>query len=275
MPTPRKPAASERGRRSTPPGRFREEEDQAENYSPRHAGAVSRRHREEKPEEETPRSRGASSTPPSRRSRSEPEPPSRRPKKKTQGWAAVVDKKEEMDAGFDDDKLRDFFLMDGETAIIQYIDEEPYAFDAHRIQDAKGKYLTIPCQLEHQKHCLCCRAGERTSWQGAARLLDYRGKWDKDKKEFKWDAPQEKLHSFGIQFASQLKAFVDKRRRPLTDLVIEITKAGSGKTATYNLAIALDEDDRPMRPVEWDSPFSEVSDCLPVKSDEELEKWGY
>jgi hypothetical protein len=200
----------------------------------------------------------------------------RREKPKTTGWDSVVERKEELENQQDFNDIRPFYLKDGETSIIQYLDEEPFAFEGHRIANGRGGWDTVPCQLEKQRHCLMCQDGEKASWNGAMRVLDYRGKWDKEAKDFTWDEPVEKLHIFGIQYAQQLKAYLDKKRKNATDLVIEISKSGSGKTSSHNLAPALDEQDRIMQPIVWESEYASAEELVPVPSDADLAaKYGY
>lgn len=212
---------------------------------------------------------------PSRRGAEKEEP---RRKKKLQGWDSVVARSKELDERSDKDNalLRDFYLKEGEIAIVQYLDDEPYAFEGHSIQNERGHWGLKPCQLETQKHCLMCQSDSRPTWQGAMRVLDYRGNWDKEESGFLWDEPVEKIHFFGIKLAGQLKAYADKKGKPLSSLVIEIQKVGSGKASTHNLAPAMDEaTEKVMRPIAWDSKVDSVEDCIIVPTDEELEKLGF
>ena len=55
--------------------------------------------------------------------------------------------------------VRDFFLKDGETAVVQFLQDEPYCYDAHNVRDKKGNWKVIPCGLNTKKHCVLCSDG--------------------------------------------------------------------------------------------------------------------
>lgn len=187
------------------------------------------------------------------------------------GWASMTQRKEEIESNT---SAPEFYLKNDEVAIIQYLDEEPRAFEGHRIKLPSGKYKTLPCQLEHQRYCHLCNAGEKSSWFGAMRVLDYRGKWDKDASDFLWDSQVEKIHVFGLTYAQQLHSYSVKRRVGLTKLVIEISKTGTGKTSTFNLSIGVDESGTPLAPVRH-TPTFEIDDILPPTTDEAVARLGY
>ena len=84
---------------------------------------------------------------PRRRRVDEVEDTSRRTERKTQGWGAVAKRQadiaEKREAA--ESSVRDFWLKSDETAIIQFLQDEPYCFDAHQVKDKKGNWA-----IEHR-----------------------------------------------------------------------------------------------------------------------------
>lgn len=203
-----------------------------------------------------------------------------RPETTKNGWAEVARRRKEYEEkqallADDEGKLREFWLKAGEVAIVQFLDEEPYIFDGHQIKDKNGKFGFEPCQLSVQKHCLMCRDGIKQSWKAAFRILDYRGSWDKDKEKFKWDEPVEKMWITNMTLLNLLSAVRSKRDKPLTELVLEITRTGSGKqNTTYMIEQAFDTDDNKMKPIPWSSE-KQVKESVKPKSDEALTMLGF
>lgn len=240
-------------RRSRPPSRRTSGREEPSSRRP------PRRQDSAEPEEQ-PSRRG------SRRSSSRASSPSRDSGKSASaatGWDAVVEKKEELDERRNDSYgPRDFWLLDGETAVIQPLQDEPYCFDAHRVK-VRGKWTHEPCQLTHYKTCQFCDDQVPASWRAAIKVLDYRGNWDKDAKEHKWDAEIVKAWQLSHTVALQLKEFIDRRNKPLSKMVLEVTRSGSGKKTSYNIALALDDDDQVMQPLssrEYEDEFNDISE---------------
>lgn len=213
-----------------------------------------------------------------RRTEREEEPrSSRRGERKTQGWGAVAkrqteiaEKKEAME-----NAVRDFWLKPDETAIIQFLQDEPYCYDAHQVKDKKGNWQTVPCQLNTGRHCVLCSDGVKQTWRAAFKILDYRGTWDKDKKRFKNDKPIEKIWKVGSVIAQQLKQIVDKKGKELTEMVFEVTRSGSGKDSSYNFEQAFDEDDRKMKPLDWDEQTPSAEELCQPPTEDEIDERGY
>lgn len=195
----------------------------------------------------------------------------------TQGWGAVAKRQSDLAARKKDleNTIREFWLGSDETAIIQFLQDEPYCFDAHRVKDKKGNFSVVPCQLNTGRHCAMCSDGAKQIWRAAFKVLDYRGTWDKDKKCFKHDTPVEKLWVVGSTLAQQLKQIVDKKGRDLTELVLEVTRSGSGKDSSYNFEQAFDDDDRKMKPMEWKEKYPSAEDSCQPPTDDEIDERGY
>lgn len=178
------------------------------------------------------------------------------------GWGKVANKKVVDEETKDRVILYDFFLEEGESARIQFIDDEPYCYDGHGVT-VKGKFQFLACQKSMQKHCAMCSDGIKTSWKAAFRILDFRGKYDKKKKKYDWGDPVPRLWKVSNTVASQLQAQVEgKKKRVLSKTVFDVTRTGSGKSTSYNIEIALDEDDEKVETVDF-----EGIDDLPVLED--------
>lgn len=195
----------------------------------------------------------------------------------TQGWGAVAKRQADLAEKREalENAVRDFWLKPDETATIQFLQDEPYCFDAHQVKDRKGNWAIVPCQLNVGRHCVLCSEGVRQTWRAAFKILDYRGSWDKDRKKFKCDKPVEKIWKVGSTIAQQLKQIVDKKGKSLTELVLEVTRSGSGKDSSYNFEQAFDDDDRKMKPIDWDEKTPTAEELCQPPSEDEIDEMGY
>lgn len=212
-----------------------------------------------------------------RRRRNESDGDSRRTERKTQGWGAVAKRQADIAEKREkaENSVRDFWLKPDETATIQFLQDEPYCFDAHQVKDKKGNWATIPCQLNTGRHCVLCSDGVKQTWRAAFKILDYRGSWDSDKKKFTYDKPVEKIWKVGSTIAQQLKQIVDKKGKDLTEMVFEVTRSGSGKDSSYNFEQAFDDDDRKMKPMDWDEQTPSAEELCQPPTEDEIDERGY
>lgn len=261
--------ASENSSKTTPPKRSRDEDDDEDFTDVR---------KKTSPLKPTPKPEVAKK---SRRDEDDDTPAPRAKKSTGSGWGAVAAKKKEGDASkaqqeLNANKLREVKIKDGETAVIQFLDDEPYCMDGHNVKDARGYWGFQPCQLAVQKHCLMCSDNIRLGWKAAFKVLDYRGAWDKDKKDFKHDGtPVEKIWMVSATVAQQINSQVERRGKPLTQLMFEVTRTGSGaKDTSYNFEPAVDEDDVRMKPIKHRSKH-EIADQLEPLDDDALESMGF
>lgn len=197
-------------------------------------------------------------------------------KEKDSGWGAVAKRKSEASA-MSSTSVYDLIIKDGESVIIQFLEDAPYCFDAHQVKDRHGKWRTLTCQLMTQDHCVLCDADVKQAWKAAFKVLDYRGEWDKEKKRNKGGKPVEKLWKCSNTVALQIEALINKKGVPLTKQVFEITRTGSGaKDTSYNFQLAFDEEtETRMKPIPWDSETeSSKKLCRPLP-DVVLEKMGF
>ena len=212
----------------------------------------------------------------SRRRRHDEDGESRR-ERKTQGWGAVAKRQadiaERKEAA--ENAVRDFWLKSEETAIIQFLQDEPYCYDAHQVKDKRGNWSVVPCQLNTGRHCVLCSEGVKQTWRAAFKIIDYRGSWDSEKKRFKNDKPIEKIWKVGATIAQQLKHIVDKKGKSLTEMVFEVTRSGSGKDSSYNFEQAFDDDDRKMKPIDWEEVAPSAETLCQPPTEDEIDERGY
>lgn len=212
----------------------------------------------------------------SRRRKHEEDGESRR-ERKTQGWGAVAKRQadiaERKEAA--ENAVRDFWLKSEETAIIQFLQDEPYCYDAHQVKDKRGNWSVVPCQLNTGRHCVLCSEGVKQTWRAAFKIIDYRGSWDSEKKRFKNDKPIEKIWKVGATIAQQLKHIVDKKGKALTEMVFEVTRSGSGKDSSYNFEQAFDDDDRKMKPIDWEEVAPSAETLCQPPTEDEIDERGY
>lgn len=197
--------------------------------------------------------------------------------RKSQGWGAVAKRQAEVAERREaaENAVRDFWLKPDESAIIQFLQDEPYCFDAHQVKDKKGNWQIVPCQLNNSRHCVLCNEGVKQTWRAAFKIIDYRGSWDKDKKKFTYDKPIEKIWKVGSTIAQQLKQIVDKKGKELTEMVFEVTRSGSGKDSSYNFEQAFDDDDRKMKPKDWEEQTPSAEELCQPPTEDEIDEAGY
>lgn len=200
-----------------------------------------------------------------------------RSSRKTQGWGAVAKRQADIAERREkaENSVRDFWLKPDETAVIQFLQDEPYCYDAHQVKDKNGHWSVVPCQLNTGRHCVLCSDGVKQTWRAAFKILDYRGSWDSDKKKFRNDKPVEKIWKVGSTIAQQLKQIVDKKGRELTEMVFEVTRSGSGKDSSYNFEQAFDDDDRKLKPMEWDEQTPSAEELCQPPTEDEIDEKGY
>lgn len=197
--------------------------------------------------------------------------------RKSQGWGAVARRQAEVAERSEaaENAVREFWLKSDESAIIQFLQDEPYCYDAHSVKDKNGNWKVVPCQLNTRKHCVLCSEGVKQTWRAAFKIIDYRGSWDKDKKKFKYDEPKEKLWVVGTTIAQQLKQIVDKKGKSLTEFVFEVTRSGVGKDSSYNFEQAFDDDDVKLKPKDWEEKTPTAEELCQPPTEDEIDRNGY
>jgi hypothetical protein len=197
------------------------------------------------------------------------------------GWGTIDAKKrqsEQKKANAGNYPSYEMKLKDGDEARFQFLDDaEPFTLEGHNV-NLDGRWVYLPCQKANQKHCTMCDDKNKTTWKAAFKVLDHRGKWDKDKGGYsKKDGPQERLLYASQALALRIKALKEKYG-DITKFMWELSRTGSGaKDTAYSLERALDEDndDRPIRAKEFESQTKPLSVQLRPLTDDELEARGY
>lgn len=195
------------------------------------------------------------------------------------GWDAVANRKTFVDKnGYGGDDLKpiynqmkfSFNLKDGESAVIQFISDQPYCADGFIMSNLN--YAFYPSQRSVQRHDTYAEAGYKSQWRAGFKILDFR-RWDKKKScNVDCDDPTEKYWVAGYGLAEQIKAFADKKGRKLSEMTILVTRSGSGTGSKYNFELALDDRDRPIKPIEWDEELPTLKKVFQPLSDEDAEK---
>lgn len=196
-------------------------------------------------------------------------------KEKLSGWEKLSRRREQMEAERGSD-TRDFWLKDGEYAFIQLLHDEPHVYDSYSIKNSKGQWIDAVSQREMQDHCLLEQAGLKSSPKAGWLILDFRGSWDKDKKEFKWDEPTLKVLKASLKLAQQIQAKKDRSKKPLTELVFDIQRTGTGTSTSYSLATAFDEEtDSPVKPRKYKGKLPDITEVIKPFTDEQLIAMGF
>ena len=79
----------------------------------------------------------------------------------------------------------------------------------------------------------------------------------------------------GSTIAQQLKQIVDKKGKDLTEMVFEVTRSGSGKDSSYNFEQAFDDEDRKMKPMDWDEQTPSAEELCQPPTEDEIDERGY
>ena len=142
------------------------------------------------------------------------------------GWGKVNARKVQADVAKDSaDSIRDFWLNDGDTALIQILNEQPYCSDFFRVP-VGDKWKMLQTQLVKQSYCLMSQSGLKSSWRAAFKILDLRGKWLSKEKcteaetglEYTEVEPQEKIWLVTNPLALALKQLIEPKKAGGTPL---------------------------------------------------------
>jgi len=192
------------------------------------------------------------------------------------GWAYLNKKHEQIEKEKERraQTPRDFYMTDGEYAEVQMLDKEPFIFEAHSIMTG-GSFQKEPCQKSFQRNCLMCNEGIKSTTAVAFKLIDYRGNYDKAKEDHKWDEPIEKIWVTGMTLAKQIHTFIKKKGVALDEIVLGITRSGSGKETSYNIEMAMDKNNVVYEPIEFEPKKDATADVYAAKSNEELADMGF
>ena len=173
------------------------------------------------------------------------------------GWGKVVEKKKAIDRNSEmrkrpaylEVKNKFYLKEDGDMATIQILDEEPYCVEGCTLVADHYNFYTTRKMVA--KSCPMVDAGNKLTWKACFKVLDYRGEWDKDSKDFKNDKPVERYWLVSNTVAQQIQSFAKRKGKPVNQVVMNVVKSGAGKNTTYNFEQAIDEDDNVIRAMVW------------------------
>lgn len=127
---------------------------------------------------------------------------------------------------------RDFFLKDGETAVIRILraePDEPFNIRSHFVNN---RWVTCPQGIDGED-CPVCESGKKATNQFVFNVIDTRDFVDKNGKSHKDEV---KLWRVGIKLLKLLKRRA-ANYGPLNTYDIEVTRLGSGTNTTYDIDV--------------------------------------
>lgn len=175
-----------------------------------------------------------------------------------------------------------FFLRDGESAYVQFVDNVPFIFAGHglKMTSKRGStyYITEACQKSTKRSCvLCSSSNSRVSDMRqyiAFRLIDYRGTYDTKTKKVDSDVPAPSIFLTPKGLAMQLKQIIDDNGGDITDKLIKLTK--NEKNYNAQVVVEKDKDDPSLQRVKkakvWDGLVPDAKHIYSPKEDEDLLK---
>ena len=132
--------------------------------------------------------------------------------------------------------------------------------------------LAISCGVKNADKRPNTKAGKTNTYSGFVKKI-----FNSERKRFKNDKPIEKIWIVGSTIANSLKQVrdKDKKGRELNQMVLEVTRSGEGKDSTYNFEQAFDEDDKRMRPIDWDEQGMTAEEYCQPPTEDEIDEAGY
>lgn len=182
------------------------------------------------------------------------------------GWGKVVQRKAQTEARSSKNKpvyldiKNKFYLVDGETVTVQFLTDEPVCVEGVLLPpDHRDFYVS---RKEVDRHCPFVERNLPLQFKVAFKVLDYRGTYDSKTKTHNFDKPVEKYWLTSNTVGMQLKTLVDRKNKPLSQMVLDVTRSGADKNTTYNFEMSLDANDYPKRPVAFNESLPSLSDAL-------------
>lgn len=161
------------------------------------------------------------------------------------GWGDVMKKKKQIETAKKMkgnrpaylDIRNKFMVKDEETVRIQILNDEPVCVDGCNIPGDFDFYVS---RKNVDRTCPLVEHGLKPTFRAGFKVLDYRGKYDKDKRKHIGGEPEEKYWLVSNTVATQLHALMKRKGTPLTEMVLDVTRSGSDKNTTYNFEVATD-----------------------------------
>lgn len=194
------------------------------------------------------------------------------------GWGAVIERKKQSDAKSSKNRppyldiKNKFWLSDGETAIVQFLNDAPLCVIGAMMPPERRDFY-VSAKSFGKRHCPMFESGLKETWRAGFKLLDQRGKWNKDTKrgenvdeDGNIDMEGEPVEVYWLcsqQVSSQLFTLAEKRKKKLSELVVEVTRVGGGTDTIYQIGIARDDEDEPYEPLlDWEEKLPSLEEAL-------------
>lgn len=116
-----------------------------------------------------------------------------------------------------------FFIKDGESRKIQFIETDPFCIYEHTLQ-VDGKWKSITCLQGSGEECPICEDGNTARFVGKFTVIDF-----SEEKE-QWRI---KVYTQGIRVLKQLERLA-KKEKGLNGYVFEVSRTGGGVDTAYN-----------------------------------------
>jgi hypothetical protein len=167
-----------------------------------------------------------------------------------------------------------YYLLDGEEGLIQFISDIPIIFPGHNIKmftkAGKPYYITETCQKSNQASCVLCNSKANTIGDArqiiAFSVLDYRGTYrKKDEKnpasKEGWDGvPVPKIFLMPLGLAKSIKKLKDEVGGTLKDKIIKLSKDAKN----YTPQVMMDKVDGGLMKYRTATPFTGKSPNINV-----------
>jgi len=137
-----------------------------------------------------------------------------------QGWNAV---KSQVQQSRGSKGVGNFYIKDGESKKIQFIENEPTCIYEH-VTNIDGKWKSLTCLKGSGEECPLCENGESPRFVGKFTIIDY------SEANEKWRI---KMYTQGIRVLKLLEQRA-KKEKGLNGYIYEVTRTGNGVDTLYN-----------------------------------------
>ena len=98
-------------------------------------------------------------------------------------------------------------------------------------------------------------------------MIDYRGEYDKNKKDYVYGEPVERIWGLSNSTATDLMNIQKRKGKPLTKMVFDVTRVGADKDTKYTFESAREDpadDESPIvKPItDWEEQLDPLEDIL-------------
>lgn len=164
------------------------------------------------------------------------------------------------------DFVKTFYLREGDSAEIQFIEHEPVMVRAHSVEIRPRFWRFFPCIGEG---CPLCIDGTTPSFRVVFNVVDFRGTWDRDKGAFD-GKPIVKIWWMSGTTAAVFEKLSHKELG-LNGYKYEVTRFGSGSTTTY---LPQEIEERELTKEEMVMAYDRETIVTPLSREDLLAKLG-